>query len=1452
MACSSIQNFVRELQAYGAVRSTPNGLRVASQLLLGRKMRHIVDDLKSRFPNLNRLLTKPVYSVQNGNLVFDQDMIDVIDNELGFNTSPNTIFNFTSNIPISSVLVTPTWDKYLEYREKKIAKLNSELSSLSFNLNSILDPQERLEVTRRMANLSVQIENEKAIVDAIKNNPELAHLINFAETDFKAIEDTLNSTSDINELNRIESLLGFYDRIISLDDNIVIDFSQLRDGSGNLLPDAKTLYDSFLSRIASKSAELKSLVEVKKKELAMGFIGANHQFKKMFGNNQDVFDELVFYKNGLPDTALIDAWLMDAGNSIFQTNGLIPQIMQIELDKALGKAYKHVIALQEKLDNVVPRAEAQLSKFDGKVPGMGKVTWSIFMRHSESGLRQDAIISAYTQEYERSVERFKGMYKSKMRKIQDNISDPTLRAQFEADALMDLQADMGLISEGISLDMLPEVAGTYLPGAGTNVSRKAYKDRLVKILGKYTYDKMAKEAQKKAEFINALLADRKASLFAAYNVKSFKALPQDAQNDYNDYKDNLLDPDNMIDDYSIRIPRETVNGQSSGFYSELFREIEANKDMMDFYKVLAESQELMYSMLPPDKQNELGKLSLMSAKKGFWEIYSDGNMGFLGKLSAILRHMWEFILSQFTEQAFASTESYVDPMTGKRVYQVNDAFFHSNKNEINSIIDGELIKIFNAMGYSATSSRPMMYSFNMNILSDKKVMNVLANHLGTFPTKDALEKKLGYSLAVPRNLRQVLSDAVTHSVMAEQSIDIPKILKLQMYQVSAYNARNEVLPMLSMMREYYDDIRDKSGNLRHNAMKQIDSWFERNVLDNKYSRDGITDTSDISRYDRSNKRMTKAEQMRYDELDNLDILLSKELKNPNITDEDRVYLDNKIKSIKVQKRKMGRYFTFSSVADGLLRFIRMKNLGWNLSSNVTNFAEGQISNMVWAHRNVYYNVDQLTRANRIVSGSTVNTITNGRITLDSAVLVKRMMEKFDVQMDATNELQKASKESTIDKASNLGPWELTRRTEYMNQSPVLVSILLNTKVTGINGEVSNAWDILEQPSGKIKPEFRTKENIAMLEDFNSEEFYALKQKISKAIVDIHGDYSDNRGNRASEYIIGKAMMSLKRWMIRYAYSLFGAEQIDLETGKKTKGRLRSMTKGQLIVAGALAGAVLSPVGMALGASIGAGASLMTGISTTNGIFMDIVQTMKVIAANSLRIPGLLIGRNMFNAEADYGSNISDLDMNNMQANLFHMSMILYPLILGLALKALLKSYEDEEEEEKDHMIVMNLMNRSMQIANQGASWMNPVAMYKSGFTEVGVIKFLTDASKLGDDINTYLATGEKGTEAAVKARKLIAPSIIRDNYLGFEGQGKHDLHKIGWDKYITSDKQDINRDIKVIKETELEKIRGRMDNISDEDWEKLKKKYSAKMNKRKGETKAQHLERLKRTYNIDE
>ena len=554
-------------------------------------------------------------------------------------------------------------------------------------------------------------------------------------------------------------------------------------------------------------------------------------------------------------------------------------------------------------------------------------------------------------------------------------------------------------------------------------------------------------------------------------------------------------------------------------------------------------------------------------------------------------------------------------------------------------------------------------------------------------------------------------------------------------------------------------------------------------------------------------------------------------------------LEQKINEISV---KNSRVFTVSSVVRGLLGLLRLKALGWNLNSGVTNYLEGQISNYLMASTEEFFPQEYFWEAKAISmfgpEWKKVNTL----------------MNRYEVVQDTMNELGRAKLANTDQdlyskSKSKLQPFYITHQIEIINQYPLMVAMMKGTMIKDKQGNESQLWEALDD-NGLLLPEFDTIENQQWVNG-NGQEYANFKYKLGDCISRAHGNYDDLRGMLAKSSLTGQILIMFKSWFPNAIVTRFGEEQVMLSSGKATKGRYRSLSYASGATMGLIAGGVMfGPIGLLAGSAIGAltGSgyigSMLSGSSKGVGISnVRARDEAKAVLKGTLQEFGNFLIRVSIGSFADSKSSIhkgafdtkktfadigmSDLDVRNMTANMADLAMIIKYGLASFLMQAMWEGLkeegEDDDDEEAKNPFLMPfknyVINKADQIMGQATSYTNPIALYEM-ITSGAAIQFSKDIIDVTDKLfskdiidlydDVYISGKYAGENKMWHAlSKAFLPSVAKSsaefltgnssvmsvipNAVGFEKISKEQFDEESyWKKFFESDVDQLETEIK--------------------------------------------------------
>lgn len=888
---------------------------------------------------------------------------------------------------------------------------------------------------------------------------------------------------------------------------------------------------------------------------------------------------------------------------------------------------------------------------------------------------------------------------------------------------------------------------------------------------------------------------------------------------------------------------------STGYYDARFAQIEASPVLLEFQKLIMELQETIYHALSPEDQQKLNTSSLPTLRKSLMEILSNPELSSLQKLSEAYHYIIEKILGMFGKNIEPDiSNAIVDPITGRPDYTVGTSFLKTNKTTIDGRYGIQLQRMSAILLNDPLKVLGQYEVFNLDNM-DVEARAILAEAMGVVNTVKAIKERTKGEDHSKLEVGRILKEAITHQVVKEQSFDLPKIMKLYSYVTMEYAARQDVLPTLNILKQHYDRIERpdttndrgvsiknkrqggvirKAGE-RKRAQEQMESWFQRAVLGNYNSksefgdtglkRDSILGVTGQETIDRATKKAQKYISGRIltredkEQIRQLRDAKSRVLNaaTPN-TKEGQEQLQEKLRAFQEREDSIGKKFSGVAFFDAIFNFIRLKGLGWNVSSYVTNFMEGQVSNMIVAASGDYFTPENIYKANSIVKYSFLKSATNGKIAIKGSKLTSILMRRYAILQDASNEMQKASYRTAFSGLEVLSPYEGTKRTEFLNQAPLMIAVLMDQKIKDKDGNESSVWDAMNE-DGTLKEEFRVGSNVDNWENSKGAGYEDFSSHMRKLIVNAHGDYDNLRGNMATEYSTGKALLMFKRWMSRQFYQRFAwVEQTDIEVGiKDYKGRYLSHTQttgmlhGAILGFGGLSLLGMGPFGLFLGGSAGLLLGKFAGANSSMNFMQELTVTLKALATTALGIPvNNITGKAIIKStdlEVLKGKDFTERDMRNMRANLVDIAITCAWTALLLFTKMTL--WDDDDEEDSAKRRAHNLFaNKFMQMSSQASMYLNPVDAWENTAGSLPLMRFLGELNALSGSFQQFLegndtmASGPNagGSNLARNASKAFMPGFFKDPMtLGFGSQMDRQFEVSFSDKWFWSEEKIMRR-----------------------------------------------------------
>ena len=1342
--------------------------------------------------------------------------------------------------------IIPIGDKYLSRIEKLIAYQKSLVSTLKIkennlksNLKKLLDKKKIIEQTKLLNETKERIESLERKINSVTTKAEISleNLKLQTEEDLKRLTNIIN-TGNLNDMKEAKRIINFYKSLEIADDKISVDNVLIEENpffdddviynEGKIIldPEYVQFFNSTALLFKEKQIELNNI----QRKILVDKINENPKVKKLY--NQLTYDEIT---KALPDTTWIDALMYDASKSAFTDNGVIAKIAMDIFQDVMTEGIVHAKQFEDKHNKLLPAVEKALAKLGFEYGRIYKnYSYDIFFQKDEFGNSTTKPVHRFSDKFFTAREVVNKDFKVKLVNAETNYEDNPEKISEEVyNAIQEKQKwyrenvillDVNKIPE--ILEDFPEFKKYYQNDNGEHVNQ------LKTLLGQDGYTEYVEQQKNQIKkYIN--WREPTIETFLEENgVSSLSDLPLNKQSYlqfliasknpflssrtfYKDIETKINDKKvNHTMDYNISVPRKTLGKQSkklgpnkeyiiedtnipTNYYDSNFEIIEKEPALKEYHKLIVDELQTVMNSFPEEVSKKILNKSLAVMRQTTVEILAEPNVSFLKKLVNAISHIYDRLITGFgvnIEDSISYENLDVSTNTGEPF--VNIGPISNSKQKIKNVFEIKAAKILAELkkenpGLELNKITKYTKLYSKTLLPDNLISELAAGL--NMSTNDFLKR---FKNELP--LGKILTSISTNEISNESSTNLPKIIKYLSVLSSEYRSRQEILPLMEVMKNEYSKVKKEDRNnvgskiinhftnkmknkgTRNIAIAQFENWFNREILGNYETKSFGVVPSNLDERKNAKEKLKALVSGR--------ILTFKEKKYRK--DLDKLINEEKDEETKKQliniKEKLGKNFALSAMVNNFLNYQRILALGWNLKSAYTNFMEGITANIIIAGSGKYFNPNLFWRANNIVSGSFVKSQSLGLIQTEGAKKARFFSDKWDVAQDSSNELQKASINTPLSKFENVtNPMEINKRVEYLNQTPLLVSIMLDTPVKNKNNKVGNLWDALN-PDGTLKPEYNTPENVENWVNNNTQEFKNFKSKVQQCIMETHGNYAKFRGMMLKSSQIGKIAIFMKTWIGSYIHIRLGIEQDDLEsTTKNWKGRYRSHTISSAALHGAVVGFAGgnifgAGVGFAAGASIGFinkrlnQNNLQSNLSTIK----ELAFLGKSIALKSFQIPiNLITGREIIK-NPDYNKLFNDekfteVDVKNMRALVSEISLLMLQVSLFFVGKMFWD--DDDDEESFDRMTHNFIVNTAMDLISSSTTYTNPYSLVDQ-LTTFTPIEWFKKSSEWVGAVNDYLQNADIATSGLYagqskllrKTQNLTLPSLLRQDYFGFE------------------------------------------------------------------------------------
>lgn len=559
-------------------------------------------------------------------------------------------------------------------------------------------------------------------------------------------------------------------------------------------------------------------------------------------------------------------------------------------------------------------------------------------------------------------------------------------------------------------------------------------------------------------------------------------------------------------------------GESTGFYDDSFNQIKDNEAIYAYYQRVVEVLSQMRLYLPESERIKMDENTLP-------RIYKDVMTKFMQNGSMAGVHgIWDAV-----SNSFGSAQDNEITYTTKNVVTDEDELSHKPKYLKNDLKD-------------------------LNLYIDVAI--------------NEAQKKLGRKLTLEEE--DDIKSKAREELTNKYAMDINQIIQMYTASTIAYKHKIATQDQVNIARNILYRMKETKTTTDGQFVVSADSrdYDKKNTAESftgmKLSFDAFYksfygDTRDKEKsFDR--KTYTIKERKLKSQLGKLLKSLEKSYEDGEIDEEK--YTEKK-EQIENRLKNIGKVITTATLTDSIITYIQLKGMGWNFYSAISNMGFGLISNLIESGDGRLYGFKDLMKANTIVLGSITKNLSFNTLNLGYAAKVRALMDKFDVLKDASNELYTSGKGNFLTtKLKFLSPYQLQKRSEYLNQAPVLVAMMLKQQITDVNGNSRSLWEAYDKDGNWKTDEFG--ENQEWNGDFNRKDnntkYLKFKNKVDQVIKRNHGNYDPDSPIYSKRSSIGRLLIQFKTWMLEGFANRFEGEKYDDVLEINRRGRYRDFWK----------------------------------------------------------------------------------------------------------------------------------------------------------------------------------------------------------------------------------------------------------------------------------------------------
>jgi len=1281
---------------------------------------------------------------------------------------------------------------------------------------------ERAGRIRKLETLKDKLEQD---VEDVKSSSSLDVIAQKIKEDLDAL-DVLLGSAGIEDIHAAEEIISYYLNITDYSYGAVNSFlnkAAIYDEKENLNidPALKDMLEQTLLQINDKYSTL----GVKKQKWLEEKVLASPEIQKLVDARGDKSFNVQELLENIDDIGMISGNLLTIDKQFSGGDSLLSQLMKIELELSrsiekskAARINKEIDLALEQANSKIPNMNPKESWFNGRVVHKD---FSMFYQKSKLGKRSAVLVNKFTSKWDSSKDRNFIKAAIEKRKGTDVARNKANKMNYDW-----IDSNSNWIQPSLIPRIISDPQYRQYVSNPNDAEALAYEAELIAELGEDYYNEIVKEQILKLNDFDANSQWNKA------HSNPFKLLESrengDAGKTRVGQKEIQIDPRHNTfypKKYIEVMEGNTLVEEESGYYDNDFRQIEQDVDLKRLWKAFSKSAEYINDTVT-DAQTRLVHGSTLSMKKSFTQM--------------LLAKTDTYKAAEITDWLIDSINKFFSQTKEKKNASESNSINKTQFKTNNKLIQQRMEVFF--MKFKRTHDYKEMDTIDLMAVP-QKVLDYLAVELNITPNRNNLSQMLGKTLVTPHELA---IEAITDQVNDENSANLPVLMRAYTEMTAEYKAQKESQPRIEIFKQFYDNIKKKKlsktrgkyatyaldflrgekniGKERVVAKRRLNYWYNKNVkggVDSAVSGPILSQTYSDSEYD-------------------LIFEYKKQLEDPKITDKEKEEIENKIEAL-------GMNVTVAAAYDSMInKFALFKGLAYSVKSATINRFQGWFQGAVQDGR--YWSEGNFDVANSFIMRKVQRFIDKDfAVEMEKA---KLMVNALIIIQDATNEMDRAAETSGYrGLAKRATPYYLTEYTEWHNQTPQILAMLMDKTIVDKNGNVKRIFDGKTFPAHDIvdgtlqlKPEFRDvtingESNKATWENFSNTKAGSNKLFMSEVIGIANGDYSKTGGIMIKQHPVGRTLMLFQTWLPNYIWARIANNQTNLILGKpEVKGMYNSHRPGTLgLTLGIVGLTAFGPWGLAIAGLAGfiAGAK----IKEKQGLLHDasLIKETAFILGVTLKKLGapvnMVTGYNLWEKRTNYASIAgkaenkegdlvhSTQDMANLDSVLTELSVLLSASLMKIMMKSMLANDDEEEPKTlpgggdnpfyllpKDRPFGMskdtqtaahNLLENEIGRIMGDIVGIQSIGFYKSRYETFQAVRVMEDAIRLSyaiakwgideDRISTGVTTGESRLGNSTK--RLFVPGIFQSPLtLGYEKTMSREYDTTEYfDRYFWSD-----------------------------------------------------------------